>query len=712
MATQIKLRRGTEAEHSTFTGALAELTVDTTNKELRLHDGVTQGGKRVAPIGTGSSEIQTNNDNRLEFAAAQYVDDSLAVLGDEVTVERSRIDSSEARLTAAELVNTTQDSEIAALQAGQGAGVIGYATQAELYADLAHAETTVGYVTNDPDSNKNGVYRKVGASGAGSWTQSSGTVPLNSIARTELSKDFSFNGQISAATDLNTLRDNGIYYGAAASGFVNMPPNFDGAFTLDVSEAYDGASNFLMQVMRDFNNQLITWVRRLSGGGSAGDWQREYQNEYMLTKGNLLNNASTQDANEDGIYFLASANTYTDMPVGAPVADYVLSVNEAFFTSKGRFKNQKLSASTSPNLAWVRRVDLLGAATQGWQKATAAPSSVDRSVLSANYADKNTIVSVDADDIQEDGTYLITDPTSIPNLPTGASTGILEVRGANGNNFGFQEYTDLFNANLKQRRMTRPGNSTVSPWMGMAASEKTIACFGDSITENGTYPQELAQMIGGQTLRMGFGGCRMANHESAGYSAMCMNNMSQNIADNDYTSLIAGAETVFTETGDDNRVQAALVASTDWSSVDYAILFWGTNDFAANVPIGTTSDVDGTTFIGAINKTVTNLLSTHSQLKILMVSPFWRPRILSGDGKSSDDFPNTNGDYLIDFVDAIKERSAHYRLDFLDFYREGNIAPLTQYEYLGAGDDIHPKNPEGYTHVAERIAAKMKSSIR
>jgi len=48
MANQVKLRRGTSAEHSTFTGALAELTVDTTNKRLILHDSSTVGGIPLA----------------------------------------------------------------------------------------------------------------------------------------------------------------------------------------------------------------------------------------------------------------------------------------------------------------------------------------------------------------------------------------------------------------------------------------------------------------------------------------------------------------------------------------------------------------------------------------------------------------------------------------------------------------------------------------
>lgn len=44
MATEVKRRRGTTAEHSSFTGALAEVTVDTTKDTLVVHDGATAGG--------------------------------------------------------------------------------------------------------------------------------------------------------------------------------------------------------------------------------------------------------------------------------------------------------------------------------------------------------------------------------------------------------------------------------------------------------------------------------------------------------------------------------------------------------------------------------------------------------------------------------------------------------------------------------------------
>ena len=48
MATQIQFRRGTTAEHSTFTGAVGEVTVDTTKDTAVVHDGSTAGGIALA----------------------------------------------------------------------------------------------------------------------------------------------------------------------------------------------------------------------------------------------------------------------------------------------------------------------------------------------------------------------------------------------------------------------------------------------------------------------------------------------------------------------------------------------------------------------------------------------------------------------------------------------------------------------------------------
>jgi len=52
MAKQVQFRRGTAAENDAFTGAVGEITVDTTNKQLRVHDGSTAGG--TAALGSGA----------------------------------------------------------------------------------------------------------------------------------------------------------------------------------------------------------------------------------------------------------------------------------------------------------------------------------------------------------------------------------------------------------------------------------------------------------------------------------------------------------------------------------------------------------------------------------------------------------------------------------------------------------------------------------
>ncbi len=48
MAKAVQFRRGTSTENDNFTGLVGEVVVDTTNKELRVHDGSTKGGFAVA----------------------------------------------------------------------------------------------------------------------------------------------------------------------------------------------------------------------------------------------------------------------------------------------------------------------------------------------------------------------------------------------------------------------------------------------------------------------------------------------------------------------------------------------------------------------------------------------------------------------------------------------------------------------------------------
>jgi hypothetical protein len=82
MSIEVKFRRGTSAEHGSFTGANGEITIDTTLKTVRVHDGVTTGGTRIAKY----SEVLSSTN--LEFVTTNIVPSSNVSL-DLGTAERA-----------------------------------------------------------------------------------------------------------------------------------------------------------------------------------------------------------------------------------------------------------------------------------------------------------------------------------------------------------------------------------------------------------------------------------------------------------------------------------------------------------------------------------------------------------------------------------------------------------------------------------------------
>lgn len=47
MAVTVQFRRGTAAQNNSFTGAAGEISVNTTNNAIRVHDGSTAGGTEM-----------------------------------------------------------------------------------------------------------------------------------------------------------------------------------------------------------------------------------------------------------------------------------------------------------------------------------------------------------------------------------------------------------------------------------------------------------------------------------------------------------------------------------------------------------------------------------------------------------------------------------------------------------------------------------------
>ena len=71
MATQVQLRRGNTSQTNAFTGAVAEITVDTDKETVVVHDGSTAGGFPLAR----ESALSAN----LAFTQAAFNDTDCAV---------------------------------------------------------------------------------------------------------------------------------------------------------------------------------------------------------------------------------------------------------------------------------------------------------------------------------------------------------------------------------------------------------------------------------------------------------------------------------------------------------------------------------------------------------------------------------------------------------------------------------------------------------
>jgi hypothetical protein len=65
MSTQVQYRRGTQAQNDAFTGALGEMTIDTTNGTMRVHNGVTAGGSNIATVAYVSSAISASTPTQI-----------------------------------------------------------------------------------------------------------------------------------------------------------------------------------------------------------------------------------------------------------------------------------------------------------------------------------------------------------------------------------------------------------------------------------------------------------------------------------------------------------------------------------------------------------------------------------------------------------------------------------------------------------------------
>ncbi len=231
------------------------------------------------------------------------------------------------------------------------------------------------------------------------------------------------------------------------------------------------------------------------------------------------------------------------------------------------------------------------------------------------------------------------------------------------------------------------------PWAG-----KKVAYLGDSITDPGT--------LKGATIYWGFLE-QWLNITPYVYG----------VGGHQWSHIPGQMDRLTKERGDD---------------FDAIIIFIGTNDFNASIPIGewfteekAIVNVDGVmvkrkrrvtsfdpdTYKGRINIALDGLKKRYPTKQIVLMTPIHRGPATFGEDniQPTEDFQNGCGEYLDAYIDAIKEASGIWSVPVIDTYSLCGLYPAHKEQeiYVPGGNDwLHP-NEKGHERLAKCLMYQL-----
>lgn len=164
-----------------------------------------------------------------------------------------------------------------------------------------------------------------------------------------------------------------------------------------------------------------------------------------------------------------------------------------------------------------------------------------------------------------------------------------------------------------------------------------------------------------------------------------------------------------------NNNAVTIIDNYDFTNVNMVTLFFGTNDWNANVPLGTISDttVNPTTIYGGIKHCIEKIANENPYTTIIMITPINRSQVgnsgagsLIFDNNYAYGTPNTAGYTLGDVCQAVVNCANYYGLSYID-NREG--CPINRLNLSSTLiDGLHP-NDTGYIKLGQHLASKINS---
>ena len=235
MASQIQYRRGTNAQNIAFTGALAEITVDTTNGTIRVHDGITAGGSNVATVSYVTAQISALSANSITNGTS-----SVAVIASGGNI-RSNVAGSTVQTISAGLVAITGDLSVTgnATLSGNilGDRVQNGTTSFDIQTPSGNANITIGATSNVA------VFSTAGANIAGTLGVT-GNITGGNLSGTSIVGTLTTAAQtnITSVGTLGSLSVTGNISGGNILGGANVNATTHTGSTVNVSGAITGGS--------------------------------------------------------------------------------------------------------------------------------------------------------------------------------------------------------------------------------------------------------------------------------------------------------------------------------------------------------------------------------------------------------------------------------------------------------------------------------------
>ncbi len=232
MAKQVQFRRGTTSQHSTFTGAVGEVTVDTDKDVVVVHDGSTAGGHPLAKTSSLGTAAFTATTAYATAAQGTTADAALPKAGGTMTgpiTTNSTFDGVDIATRDAVLTSTTTTANAALPKAGGTmSGDIDGNGNKVLFANVY---STTGDLPSA--STYHGMFAHVHATGkgyfahSGSWVELANSTDLSTVATSGSYAD------LSNKPTIPVVGTDALAYDANLQGFVT-------ALTLPTSDGTSG----------------------------------------------------------------------------------------------------------------------------------------------------------------------------------------------------------------------------------------------------------------------------------------------------------------------------------------------------------------------------------------------------------------------------------------------------------------------------------------